>query len=156
MVAWVGGRVATAMPAGVPGHVLCCRLSSMRMSAAGFVLACPCPCMRACTTWPALQYKDEVSAVIAELAAAGSAALGVPLDAGVQERLCAYARSGGWVGGFVGGCSPAWRCCTSHVAADTSYFTHLFTQHPSPASAPAHPPSLSRAATLQSPTSPLL
>jgi hypothetical protein len=36
---------------------------------------------------------QEVSALIAELAAAGSAALGVRLAAGVVERLNAYARS---------------------------------------------------------------
>lgn len=39
------------------------------------------------------QHKGEVGALIDELAAAGSAALGVSLDAGAQERLCAYARS---------------------------------------------------------------
>ena len=42
----------------------------------------------------ALQYKEEVGTLIDELAAAGAAALGVTLDAGVRERLCAYARSG--------------------------------------------------------------
>ena len=41
-----------------------------------------------------MQHKAEVSQLIDELAAAGSEALGVTLDAGVQERLCAYARSG--------------------------------------------------------------
>ena len=41
-----------------------------------------------------VQHTAEVSQLIAELAAAGSAALGVTLDAGVNERLCAYARSG--------------------------------------------------------------
>ncbi|PSC76819.1 hypothetical protein C2E20_0698 [Micractinium conductrix] len=39
------------------------------------------------------QYKEEVGTLIDELAAAGAAALGVTLDAGVRERLCAYARS---------------------------------------------------------------
>ena len=41
-----------------------------------------------------VQHKPEVCQLIAELAAAGSEALGVALDAGVQERLCAYGRSG--------------------------------------------------------------
>lgn len=50
--------------------------------------ALPAPCR-------ALQHKAEVGALIDELAAAGSAALGVSLDDGAQERLCAYARSGG-------------------------------------------------------------
>lgn len=39
------------------------------------------------------RYKAEVSALINELAAAGSAALGVQLEPGVVERLNAYARS---------------------------------------------------------------
>jgi len=38
-------------------------------------------------------YTSEVTSLIKELAAAGAAALGVTLDAGVEERLCAYARS---------------------------------------------------------------
>ena len=38
-------------------------------------------------------YRDEVVQLIGELAAAGAGALGVTLDAGVEERLCAYARS---------------------------------------------------------------
>jgi hypothetical protein len=80
----------------VPGVV---QQDAFRVHVVDLLLVCYCPCIRVCTTWPALQYKAEVSAVIAELAAAGSAALGVTLDAGVQERLCAYARSGGWVGG---------------------------------------------------------
>ena len=40
--------------------------------------------------------------LIAELAVAGAAALGVTLDAGVEERLLAYARSGAWAGGAGG------------------------------------------------------
>jgi hypothetical protein len=80
----------------VPGVV---QQDAFRVHVFDLLLVCYCPSIRVCTTWPALQYKAEVSAVIAELAAAGSAALGVTLDAGVQERLCAYARSGGWVGG---------------------------------------------------------
>lgn len=39
------------------------------------------------------QHSQEVSALISELAAAGSAALGVQLEPGVVERLNAYARS---------------------------------------------------------------
>lgn len=39
------------------------------------------------------QHKEEVSELIQELAAAGSAALGVQLESGVVERLNAYARS---------------------------------------------------------------
>ncbi len=39
------------------------------------------------------QHKEEVSALFAELAAAGSQELGVQLDAGVVERLNAYSRS---------------------------------------------------------------
>eukprot|EP00878_Enallax_costatus_P020036 GHUV01021165.1.p1 GENE.GHUV01021165.1~~GHUV01021165.1.p1 ORF type:complete len:189 (+),score=56.09 GHUV01021165.1:1077-1643(+) len=39
------------------------------------------------------QHKDEVSQLINELAAAGSAALGVQLEAGVVDRLNAYARA---------------------------------------------------------------
>ncbi|KAI3436136.1 hypothetical protein D9Q98_002193 [Chlorella vulgaris] len=39
------------------------------------------------------QHTEEVAELIAELAAAGSAALGVTLESGVQERLLAYARS---------------------------------------------------------------
>lgn len=38
-------------------------------------------------------HSQEVSALISELAAAGSAALGVQLEPGVVERLNAYARS---------------------------------------------------------------
>jgi hypothetical protein len=38
-------------------------------------------------------HRAEVEKLIGELANAGSAALGVSLDAGVEERLCAYARS---------------------------------------------------------------
>lgn len=41
-----------------------------------------------------LQHKAEVAQLIGELSTAGAAALGVTLDAGVEERLCAYARSG--------------------------------------------------------------
>jgi hypothetical protein len=39
------------------------------------------------------KYGDEVSALIQELAAAGSQALAVKLEPGVVERLNAYARS---------------------------------------------------------------
>lgn len=39
------------------------------------------------------QHREEVAALIRELAAAGSAALGVVLDSGLEGRLCAYARS---------------------------------------------------------------
>ena len=38
-------------------------------------------------------HREEVAQLIEELAAAGSTALGVALESGVQERLCAYARS---------------------------------------------------------------
>ncbi len=38
-------------------------------------------------------HRAEVEKLIGELANAGSAALGVTLDAGIEERLCAYARS---------------------------------------------------------------
>lgn len=38
-------------------------------------------------------HKEEVAKLIGELAAAGSRQLGISLDAGVVERLCAYARS---------------------------------------------------------------
>lgn len=40
------------------------------------------------------QYTVEVSELIRELAAAGSQALGVQLEPGVEARLLAYARSG--------------------------------------------------------------
>lgn len=39
------------------------------------------------------QHKAEVSRLISELAAAGSAELGITLDEGYLERLCAYARA---------------------------------------------------------------
>lgn len=39
------------------------------------------------------QHRGEVEALIAELATAGGAALGVALGPGVEERLCAYGRS---------------------------------------------------------------
>jgi hypothetical protein len=39
------------------------------------------------------KYKAEVSLLIDELARAGEVALGVRLDAGYVDRLCAYARS---------------------------------------------------------------
>jgi hypothetical protein len=70
--------------------------------------------MAACGCCTSSQHREDVGQLIDELAAAGSAALGVSLDSGVQERLCAYARSGVWrtasvvvdtvkgVGGWVG------------------------------------------------------
>lgn len=39
------------------------------------------------------EHRAVVESLIRELAAAGSEALGVQLDAGLEERLCAYARS---------------------------------------------------------------
>ncbi len=39
------------------------------------------------------KHREEVGKLIAELAAAGSKELGISLDAGVVDRLCAYARS---------------------------------------------------------------
>lgn len=39
------------------------------------------------------EYTSEVEALIRELARAGEGALGVALEGGVEERLCAYARS---------------------------------------------------------------
>lgn len=86
-----------------------------------------------------LQHKGEVGQLIDELAAAGSAALGVQLDGGVQERLCAYARSGA---STEGGAAARRLCCLQNGAEMRASMPHFsFSLHAStPCPAVAHFP----------------